>query len=266
MLYGAMNFPVRPVLQELESIAELGFDYLELTMDPPQAHHTTISRIKHDLVRGLERLGMGLVCHLPSFLFLADLTESIRRASVDEFTRSLEVAAELHPFKVVIHPGYITGLGSFVADQAKELSLESLRVIVERAEELGLCLCIENMFPRARSLTVPGEFREVFDRFPSLKFTLDIGHANIDSQGATRNLDFIDAFPDRIAHIHASDNFGKEDNHLPLGAGTVDFRRVVKALKQIGYDQTVTLEVFSRDKEYLKRSREKFAALVASIS
>jgi sugar phosphate isomerase/epimerase len=50
MLYGAMNFPVRPVLQELESIAELGFDYLELTMDPPQAHHATIRRMKHDLV------------------------------------------------------------------------------------------------------------------------------------------------------------------------------------------------------------------------
>ena len=34
MLYGAMNFPVRPVLEELDSIAELKFDYFELTMDP----------------------------------------------------------------------------------------------------------------------------------------------------------------------------------------------------------------------------------------
>jgi len=34
MLYGAMNFPVRPILKELEAISELKFDYLELTMDP----------------------------------------------------------------------------------------------------------------------------------------------------------------------------------------------------------------------------------------
>ena len=35
MRYGAMNFPVRPVLQELKEIANLGFDYVELVMDPP---------------------------------------------------------------------------------------------------------------------------------------------------------------------------------------------------------------------------------------
>ena len=34
MLYGAMNFPVSPVIQELETLAALGFDYLELTMLP----------------------------------------------------------------------------------------------------------------------------------------------------------------------------------------------------------------------------------------
>jgi len=40
MRYGAMNFPVKPVLNELKEIAARGFDYLELTMDPPQAHYT----------------------------------------------------------------------------------------------------------------------------------------------------------------------------------------------------------------------------------
>ncbi|MBM3300190.1 MAG: sugar phosphate isomerase/epimerase [Deltaproteobacteria bacterium] len=265
MLYGAMNFPVRPVLHELEAIAELGFDYLELTMDPPQAHFTAIRQIKDELLSRLESLGMGLVCHLPSFLFLADLTESIRKASVDETTRSLEVAAELQPLKVVLHPGYITGLGTFVVDQAKDYSLESLRIIAAKAQELGLCLCIENMFPRARSLAEPAELQEVFDQFPSLRFTLDIGHGNIGSQGASRNLALIKAFADRISHVHASDNFGKEDNHLPLGAGTVDFRRIIKALNDVGYDQTITLEVFSRDKEYLKRSREKFDAVLQGL-
>jgi hypothetical protein len=28
MLYGAMNFPVKPILEELEAISELGFDPL----------------------------------------------------------------------------------------------------------------------------------------------------------------------------------------------------------------------------------------------
>ena len=58
-----------------------------------------------------------------------------------------------------------------------------------------------------------------------------------------------------------SDNFGKEDNHLPIGTGTIDFKKITRALKGIGYDGTVTFEVFSRDRDYLRISKEKFVAM-----
>ena len=95
MLYGAMNFPVRSVLNEIESFAELGFDYLELTMDPPKAHHSIIRRERDAIMQALERLRMGIVCHLPTFVSTADLTASLREASLNEIIESLEVAAEL---------------------------------------------------------------------------------------------------------------------------------------------------------------------------
>ena len=41
MRFGAMNFPVSPILQEIEAFAALGFDFLELAMDPPAAHVST---------------------------------------------------------------------------------------------------------------------------------------------------------------------------------------------------------------------------------
>jgi len=37
MKYGAMNFPVKPVLEEIQKISDLGFDYVELALDPPCA-------------------------------------------------------------------------------------------------------------------------------------------------------------------------------------------------------------------------------------
>ena len=261
MLLGAMNFPVRPLLEELELIAALGFDYLELTMDPPQAHHSIIAREEKKILSTLSHHDMQLICHLPTFLYTADLTESVRKASVQEMLDSLAVAADLNPLKVVIHPSYVTGLGSLVADMARQYASESLAAIVAHAEELGLCLCLENMFPRANSLVEPDQFVDIFMSFPTLKMTLDTGHANIGGKGSKRALDFIHRFADRIDHIHASDNFGREDNHLPIGAGTVDFHRIVKALKGIEYNDTVTFEVFSRDKDYLTMSRDKFAAM-----
>lgn len=262
MLYGAMNFPVRPVLQELQAIAELGFDYLELTMDPPQAHYTTIGEQRDLLRKSLDERAMGLVCHLPTFLYTADLTESLRQASVKEMLSSLEVAASLQPLKVVLHPSYLVGLGVFVVDRVREYGLTSLRTIVEKADRLGLCLCLENMFPRSNLFVEPSDFAEVLRIFPTLKLTLDTGHANIGAKGDKRNLDFLESLSARIAHVHASDNFGKEDNHLPIGAGTVDFQKIVKGLINIGYDQTVTFEIFSRDRDYLRISRDKFAGMI----
>jgi sugar phosphate isomerase/epimerase len=265
MRYGAMNFPIKPVLDELETISRLGFDYLELTMDAPQAHYTTIRRIRDDLLRTLGRLHMGLMCHLPTFVSTADLTEGLREASLNEVLESLEVAAELRPMKVVLHPSPIRGLAVHVKDQARRYALKSLEVIVKKADQLGLCICLENMFPQSNSLVNPEDFVEIFERFPHLKMTLDTGHTHIGSKGSRKILDFIERFPDRIFHVHASDNLGKEDDHLPIGAGTIDFPEIVKALKNMGYNETVTLEVFSRDRDYLRLSREKFTRMMASL-
>ena len=265
MLYGAMNSPIRPVIKELKEINGLGFDYLELTMDSPKAHYGMINQQKGELLRTLEDFDMGLVCHLPTFVSTADLTRSLREASLKEVLESLNSAAGLKPLKVVLHPSNIGGLGVLVMDQAIKYAMRSLEAIVEKADYLGLVLCIENMFPRTHSLVNPEDFVEVFDNFPTLKMTLDTGHGHIEGKGGRKTLNFIERFADRICHIHVSDNFGKEDNHLPVGAGTIDFSKIIEALKRIGYNDTVTFEIFSHDRDYLKISKEKFVAMFAAL-
>ena len=47
MRYGAMNFPVKPVMEEVQRISDLGFDYVELALDPPRAHW--------EIIRGMEK-------------------------------------------------------------------------------------------------------------------------------------------------------------------------------------------------------------------
>ena len=258
MLYGAMNFPVKPVLEELESLAALGFDFLELAMDPPAAQYTAVRNQKAELLAALERHNMQLVCHLPTFVSLADLTDSIRQASLAEVLKALETAAALAVEKVVAHPAAISGMGVFVPELARQHAIESLAVIASKASELGVSLCLENMFPRNRFGVEVGEFRDIFNRFPTLQLTLDTGHAHIGSPRGKRIMRFIEAFADRIGHIHVSDNFGKEDNHLPIGSGTIPFTKIVAALKKTGYDGSVTFEVFTPDREYLQLSRHKF--------
>ena len=263
MRYGAMNFPVKSVLREIETFAALGFDYLELAMDPPQAHYTVIREQKKDICKALKAHSLGLVCHLPTFVYTADLTESIRSASLNEMTKSLETAAVLQASKVVVHPGYIGGLAVFTMDIAREIVFESLAKIIEKANRLGLCLCLENMFPGYRSFVEPEEFKDIFGQYPGLMLTLDIGHAGIDSRGGNRIFNFIKLFGRRIGHVHISDNLGHGDDHLPVGEGTIPFSKVIKALQKADYNDTMTLEVFAEQRGLLKKSRDRIAAMAA---
>lgn len=90
------------------------------------------------------------------------------------------------------------------------------------------------------------DMEPVLDEVPHLGITLDIGHANLYS-AENKSIPMIRKLGKSISHVHLHDNFGgdspKDDLHLPIGDGNVDFRSIFKALLRIDYDRTITLEV-----------------------
>jgi len=261
MRYGAMNFPVVPVLDEIERVAGLDFDYLELAMDPPLAHYSVLLSQRLAITKALRDAGLGLVCHLPTFVSAADLTESIREASLGEMLSSFDLAADLGAEKVVLHPPMVTGLGVFVVPTVKELAFAFLEKMSEAGAERGLPLCLENMMPRNILAVEPEDFFEIFERFPDFKLTLDSGHAHIDNPGGNRLRGFVDRFPGKIGHLHLSDNSGRGDEHHAVGKGTIDFSSLAFKLREDGYNDTVTLEIFSDHPHDLTDSRRQVEAM-----
>ena len=60
---------------------------------------------------------------------------------------------------------------------------------------------------------------------PQLGFHLDLGHANLMVETNSAD-ELISAFGHRLRHVHLHDNKGGAlDLHMPLGTGTLDFRR-----------------------------------------
>jgi len=59
---------------------------------------------------------------------------------------------------------------------------------------------------------------------------------------------------------HAHDNNGgtsvKDDLHLPLGEGSVDYKAILKAIVGQGYDSTITMEVKTKDMLRTKQTLE----------
>ncbi|MFO7840295.1 MAG: hypothetical protein R6X08_12450 [Desulfosalsimonadaceae bacterium] len=86
-----MNSPLFPLLQEIEVIGGLGFNYIEVTMDAPYARYSEIKAQKKQILKALDRFGMELVCHLPTFVSTADITDAIREASINETLESVAV-------------------------------------------------------------------------------------------------------------------------------------------------------------------------------
>ena len=66
----------------------------------------------------------------------------------------------------------------------------------------------------------------------------------------------------KIEHVHVHDNFGgksvKDDLHLPLGDGNVDYPKIFTMLKEKGYDSTITMELKPDDMPKTKKLIEKY--------
>jgi sugar phosphate isomerase/epimerase len=48
-----------------------------------------------------------------------------------------------------------------------------------------------------------------------------------------------------IIHLHASDNLGERDLHLPLGEGNLDWHKVVRGVNDNGYSGLMVLELYT---------------------
>jgi len=262
MQYGTMNFPVKPLVAEIEEIGRLGFDYLELAMDPPEASPDKVIEQRDEIIQSLGHHNLGIVGHLPTFVNSANLYNSLRQASLREIFLALEVGVSIGMKKVVVHPGYVSGLGIFVKDRVKHYALEGIAGICKRANELGVTVCLENLPPGVTFWNDPEEFRELLAGFPELQLTLDIGHANI-GRSRKKGIRFIQKYPTRIGHVHVSDNFGARDEHLEIGKGTVPFLKTVQALIGMGYDGTITIEVFTPTRDPVRESRDRLIEMFA---
>lgn len=262
MRYGAMNFPIRPVLDEIHAIGSLGLDYFELAMDSPEAHYIRLQEQRDAIHQALGHYGMSLICHLPTFIHTADLTKSIREASHEELLNSLTVGNELGARKVVLHPSFVGGMGRNVPELSRQYAMECLDAVALLAEKGDYRVCLENLFARLTPFTTPDDFAAVFERWPQMAMTLDVGHAFIDGHGMDRILEFINRFGNRIHHVHISDNFGRRDDHLAVGDGDIDFKALISALKKIQYDDTITLEIFTPDRTDLVRSRNALQKMI----
>lgn len=249
MQIGAMNHPANDVVSEIRWMGEMGLDFVDLTIEPPAAASW---RIQPATIRKeLQRFDMGIVGHTAYYLPFASAFESVRRGALEELCHCLDLFAEMGAKWMNLHPDRHAPMHDRPFYIGR--NIESIRTLIEHGKQVGVGLMIENL---------PGDFNsaaqlgELLEPLPELGLHLDIGHANLMTPYNTTE-EILNAHGSRLRHVHLHDNRGGHaDLHLPLGAGTVDVRKSIGALKRCGYDSTVTLEVFTPDRHFLAYSRD----------
>jgi sugar phosphate isomerase/epimerase len=258
MRIGAMNHPGEPLHREIAWMAEMKLDFIDLTLEPPAV---ATWQVRPDEVKRLLRdHGLGVVGHTAYYLPIASSFDSLRHAAIDELKRALETFAGIGAKWMNVHPD---GHAPFTDERTVvQRNIDALRELVEFARPLGVSVMLENVPGRFNSVA---QLAPIFTAVPDAGLHLDIGHCNLGVPRSTAG-ELISHFGPRLAHVHLHDNRGGHaDLHLALGMGDIDMAAHIGELRMSRYDETITLEVFARDRHYLGYSRDRLRELWAAV-
>lgn len=247
MLVGAMNHPHEDPLDEMAWMAQMGLDFIDLTLEPPGAAswNVDVKAIRDEL----RRLKMPAVGHTPHYLPLANPIDEIREGAVEELKRCIQIFEAVGVEWMNVHPDDRAPMHD--RNYIIKRNIESLKEVLPEARKRGVGVMLENMPGSFNSVSQMGA---ILDPLPELGLHLDIGHCYLRTTHQTTE-DLLEKYGKRLRHVHLHDNKGGyADLHLPLGTGLVDYPFHVRTLQDLGYDGTITLEVFSPDREFLAMS------------
>ncbi len=191
----------------------------------------------------LRSWGCTLTLHGPFWELCAGSCDAlIRRVTLLRWHQILDVAARVKPEHVVCHTGFDP---RHHRDQKRawvSRALTLLEPLVDRAERLQVCLCLENVWEEDPSL-----HQDILSRLdsPFLGFCLDVGHQHAFSR--TPLSVWLEALGERLLEVHLHDNDGSGDDHLPVGMGTIDFGLLFETLMRKGRKPLLTVEPHTKE-------------------
>ena len=232
-------------------------------------------------------LGLDFVdAHAPfgRYIDLCCPLKEYRRYLVEVGRHALEVCAMFGVDTITFHVGNMGGAlpvpQDMTVDAYIDLTCESLEKILPKAEELGVVVCIENIwFPN----NTPEALLKIKSRFPTdaLGFCYDAGHANLmstkeeanDNNAANKVFDgvnlprhhddqVLEKMLPHIVNCHLHDNNALSDQHLIPGHGNVDWNHIIPLLKKAPRLKNIQSEVIPiARKEPVKEIVEAFQKL-----
>ncbi len=213
-------------------IHDMGLSFAEIPIVDPDGFGIHVSKFM-ELKRAL---GISYLCHGPREGD-PNYSQGLREDYYPKVLKLLKIMPGLEMELLTIH---LWMDPRFVRPEVLLFKMDLLAEVVEAADDIGVEVCLENLSE------VPEDFLPLFERVPQIGITLDLGHAQLLHSSNVAPL-FFKEIPHKIRHVHIHDNLGgsspRDDLHLPIGKGIIDFSTLLKGLMDTGYNRTITLEL-----------------------
>ena len=189
----------------------------------------------------LDKAGIRIYsCHAPfnGENDLSSLNEDERQGAVTTHMKALVRASFVGAECMVIHPsGEI--LPAEREQRIRQLYI-SLEALIQKAEEAGVRLALENMLPKHIGCEA-ALIRRVVDDLDTkfLGICLDTGHAHLNNGGVSGAFD---VFREKIITFHLQDNDGNSDRHLQPPYGTINWEALAPALIALEFKKPMAVE------------------------
>lgn len=249
----------------LASAANGGLRALEINIPRGQVPAKLFppSRIE-SLRRQAAECGAALSFHVPFKAGVSELIPHIRKANIKYLLGCIETAAAMDVRLVTFHLGmfYWFPVEQSTRRKAIERFAEYIAGPLQACRDSNVVLAMENVVPLPQWSDFRhlgdsiADFTHIFDMVDSecLGLCLDTGHAHL-GDGVT---EFIDALGGRFVNVHIHDNTGKDDEHLMLGEGTIDWYSAAAAFQRVGFRGPFISECRNADPVQVAAHLEEF--------
>ncbi|HNQ87226.1 MAG TPA: sugar phosphate isomerase/epimerase family protein [Verrucomicrobiota bacterium] len=229
--------------------AQTGYDALEiapftLTKDVTRVDPARRAWIRHEADRaGIAVSGIHWVLVDTIGLHLTHPDPAVRSLTRDYFIALVDFCADIGGHTIVVgSPKQRSLLPEVTPAQGADWALEVFRDAVRRAEDRDVTLCVEPLAPEETNfLNTAADAIAFIQRLPSPRFKIILDVKAMCSESKPIP-DIIRSSWPHFAYVHANDR-----NLEGPGFGDVDFRPIAAALRDVGYDGTVSVEVFKFD-------------------
>jgi len=227
--------------------ARLGYDAVEVAPFTLAKYVTEIPLEERQRIRaaalqaGIAISGIHWVLVQAEGMYLTSPDTATRQRTADYFCALVDFCADIGGKVIVVgSPKQRSLLPGVTADQAWDWATEVFRPAVVQAESRGVTICFEPLPAEDTDFINTAAEAVRFTRqlsSPHFQVILDVRAMSHESKPIP---EIIRESRGAFAYVHANDR-----NLKGPGFGEIDFKPIAAALREVGYDGTVSVEVFT---------------------